>query len=503
MKTNFLTRILLFALVGFLVGAAAAQAFELSSEAVKYSAFAGAVSFQYLHFVEVPLGVFSFVAPTTLKGAKEQRGALAKKMRDLLDKIAKENRVFTEQEEKDYSEWDAEFDLVQAELVKLEKVEARNQKLAAALAGGSGSEGGPNGGRQLSEGETRDLSKFSLFRGLALMAEGKQLDGVEAEVHQLAVEEARSSGLKITGFGVPAVLGTAKRGQTVTGQTTNPGDQGGVTVQTDVNGLIEALWSKNFLSLVGATRLSGLIGNQTFPVQITKPAASSRTEIEEDTATEILFSDVDMSPNRRSVTIPISKLLLIQNASFDTQTFVMNQMRKGLDYKLNVDAITAILAAITSGNANLLALGAAGADPVYDNIVDLETLIAASDADKETIKYLTNTKVRGKLKKTQKFSSTNGDPVWEKGNEMNGYPAITSNIVPSNLTKGASSGICSAIVLGNFEDFYVGMWGGMDFVVDPYSAKKKAQIEITVNAFWDTEVARAASFAGIKDALTA
>lgn len=499
MKTNLLTRILLFALVGFIVGAAAGQSAELSSEAVKALAFSGAIVFQYLHFVSVPLGVFSFIAPTTVKGAKEQRHKLGNDMRAMLKKVEDEKRTFTPDEQKQFDDLNTEFDQVQASLEGLEKREAVNLKIAAAMAGGT--EGGPDGGRKLSQGEARDFSKFSILRGLSLLADGKPLDGIEAEVHTIAVEEARKNGVQISGFGVPAIIGMAKRGQTATGQTTSAGDQGGDTVATELNALIEALWSQNFLSKIGATRLAGLVGNQEFPVQSTKPAASELTEIENNTATEILFDKIAMSPNRRGVTIPISKLLLIQS-SFDVQAFVMNQMRMALDYKLNVDAITAILAAITSGNANLLPLEVDGAAPTYEDIVDLETLIAAADADKDGIKFLTNPKVRGKLKLTQKFGGTNGDPVWEKGNEMNGYPAVVSNIIPSNLTKGSAAAICSAIVLGNFRDFYVGMWGGMDFVVDPYSLKKTAQVEITANMFWDTEVARAASFAGIKDALT-
>ncbi len=498
MKMNLITRVLVFALFGMIVGGAFVESAPALPElAHRFLPVVFAVGFQALHFVKVPFGVASFVVPTTLKGALEQRGDLGKKMRDLLKKIQDEKRSFTAEEKTQYDAWDAEFDQVQEHVVVLQKEEKRNLQLAVELApvDTTTSEG-------LSNNEQRNFKKFSLFRGLALMAAGKPLDGVEKEVHEMACAEARSSGLEISGFGVPTVIGAAKRGQTVTGQTSATGDQGGLTVQTEVNGLIESLWAKNFLALCGATRLSGLIGNQDFPVQSTKPSATALTEIEADTATEILFGKVSMSPNRRGITIPISKLLLIQNASFDTQNFVIEQMRKALDYKLNVDAITAILAAITSGNGNLAALGANGVAPTYADMVGLETLISASDADKDGIKYLTNTKVRGKLKLTQKFASTNGDPVWEKGNEVNGYPAVTSNIVPSNLTKGSASAICSAIVLGNFQDFYVGMWGGMDFVIDPFSKKKTAEIEITANMFWDTEVARAASFAGIKDALT-
>ena len=60
--------------------------------------------------------------------------------------------------------------------------------------------------------------------------------------------------------------------------------------------------------------------------------------------------------------------------------------------------------------------------------------------------------MRGKLKVTEKFDGTNGEPVWtdDKNAPLNGYSAAVSNAVPSNLTKGTSNGVCSAIVFGNF-----------------------------------------------------
>jgi HK97 family phage major capsid protein len=429
----------------------------------------------------------------SLKRITDVRSDIATKKarrKAIMDKAVQENRSRTSEETTEWTNLGTEVTALETELRDLEAQEAENRASAQPV------------NAPAVHTDKKDLSNFSIFRGLALMSEGKQLDGVEKEVHEIGAEQLRSSGQSPQGFAVPCFVPKEKRGQTATGTTSATGDQGGDTIPTQLNGLIEALWSKNFLSEVGATRLAGLTGNQEFPVQSTKPAASERTEIQALSDTEILFDKVAMSPARRGVTIPVSKQIMIQS-SLDIQALVIDQIRKALNYKLDVDAITAILAAITSGNGNLVELGAAGATASYEDIVNLETIVANNNADKGALKYLTNSKVRGKAKVTQKFASTNGDPLWEKGNEMNGYPSVVANTVPSNLTKGASSGICSAIVFGNFADCYVGMWGGMDFVVDPYTLAKNHQVQITANMFWDVEVARALSFAGIKDALTA
>lgn len=342
---------------------------------------------------------------------------------------------------------------------------------------------------------------FSLNRAIQLQADGKAVDGYEGEVLEEGAANAKRNGIETTSdaFYVPASF-LQKRGQTATGQTSAAGDQGGKLVPTDTMPLLDALWSQTWLSQAGARFLTGLSGNPRFPVQTTKPTVSELTEIEEMGYTEILFSDFQMSPKRRGVTIPISKQVIMQ-ASEDVQGLVTENISMAIAQYLNVEAIGILLGAITSGNNNLLALGATGDVPTYNSLVDLEALVDSKDALLFAPKYLTNTKVKAKLKKTQVFTGTNGEPVWGKGSILNDYPAIVSNLIPSNLTKSTGTNL-SAIIFGNFRDLYVGLWGGVEFIVDPYSAKKKAQVEITANTFYDIKVARTESFAGIKDAAT-
>lgn len=357
---------------------------------------------------------------------------------------------------------------------------------------------GTPGNRDYSANDAKDLSKFSLLRGLALRARDLPLDGVEAEVNSLAHAEARANGLVLEGFGVPSY---ALRGQTATGQTSATGDQGGVAVPTEINELIKALWDKNFLNQLGATRLNGLMGNQSFPVQTTKPAVSALTEIEDVSATEVLFTNITMSPARRGVYIPISKQALLQ-MSFDIQAFIQEQIRNGFDYKLNLDAQAAISAAVVSGNSNLLAVGTNGGAPTYAHVINMESQLANVNADSGNLAYLVNSKTRGKLKQVEKFSTTNGNTVWEPGNTVNGYKTVVSNIIKSNLTKGSTSGLCSEAYFGNFADFYVGFWGGMDFILDPYGLATSGQVKLVANMFWNTKVARTDSFTGFKDFTT-
>ncbi len=56
------------------------------------------------------------------------------------------------------------------------------------------------------------------------------------------------------------------------------------------------------------------------------------------------------------------------------------------------------------------------------------------------------------------------------------------------------------MVFGNFGDAILGMYGGYDVIVNPYSRDIDAAVRITVNTFGDVAVRHAASFCASSDA---
>jgi hypothetical protein len=86
--------------------------------------------------------------------------------------------------------------------------------------------------------------------------------------------------------------------------------------------------------------------------------------------------------------------------------------------------------------------------------------------------------------------------------KVNGYPFFMSNAIPSNLTKGSSSGVCSAIVFGNWSEVLVGSWGGLQIIVDPYTAKANGVLEISAAAYHDVLVRTPQAFCKIVDITT-
>ncbi len=432
------------------------------------------------------------MAKKTLKQLQDERAVKFKEA----DEAAKlgESRSLTTEEFANFTKLTEEVRELDLEIEQAVKLEQHAQIRALAV------NTGVAGNRDNSPGDERDIAKFSLLRALNLKHENKPLDGVEAEVVTMSERAAKEDGISLQGNGL-VILDKVlqKRGQTVTLQTLNAGDQGGVLVPKDVRGMLDVIQANTFLDKVGAKFLRGLTGNLEIPVQETTPTIQELTEIEEMDDDEILFGTASMTPKRRGITIPISKQTLIQ-ASIDMEAFTIQAIGEALAQKLNAEAVSVLLTAITSGNGNLLSLGTNGDRPSYEDIVDLEALVDGVDHLLGDPVYLTNTKVKAILRTAQKFSGTNGDPVWDRDG-VNGYKPVVSNIVPSNLIKGTLTN-ASPIIFGNFRDFLVGFWGGTEFIIDPYSAKKKGQIEITANAFWNQKVLRIRSFSGLKDAIT-
>ncbi len=106
----------------------------------------------------------------------------------------------------------------------------------------------------------------------------------------------------------------------------------------------------------------------------------------------------------------------------------------------------------------------------------METEIAADNADIGSMVYLLNAKGRGHYKTTQKFEGTNGSPIWEGGNTVNGYGTNISNQI-----------VDGDYWFGVWSELLIGMWGGLDLTVDPFTHSSKGRLRIV--AFQDADVA--------------
>lgn len=350
----------------------------------------------------------------------------------------------------------------------------------------------------------REVQQYSLVRAIRA-AMNNDWRGAELE-REASEATAKRLGREPNGaFFVPADW--MERRDLLVGTNT----AGGHTVATDLlaQSFIDLLRNRMILTEAGVTMLTGLVGNVAIPRQTGGATAYWVAENGAPTESQQAFDQVTMSPKTVGAFTDISRRLINQS-SIDVESLVRQDLATVLALAIDLAGLhgsgssnqpTGLAA--TSGIGSV-AGGTNGAAPTQAHLIALETEVAQDNADVGRLGYVTNTKVRGKLKTTPKVASTDSVMVWPDGvtPTLNGYRALVSNQVSSALTKGSASGVCSAIFFGNWADLLVGMWGGLDIMVDPYTGGTAGTVRVIALQDVDVAVRHPESFAAMLDVLT-
>ena len=359
----------------------------------------------------------------------------------------------------------------------------------------------------------REMDKFSFVRALNAMANPRDHKAQEAAAFEIECSRAAGDKMRkdVQGIMVPVdMLKRAMNEGMTRDLNVTTGSAGGNTVATDLmsGSFIDMLSNKSMMMQPGmATVLKDLNGNLAIPRQTGGAAAYWVAESGAPTESEATFDQVTLSPKTLGAFTDFSRKLLLQS-SIDVESFVRMDLARTLALEIDRAAINGSGASnqptgiLSTTGIGVVAGGANGLAPAWNHIVDLETAVAVDNADVGSLRYLTNAVVRGKLKQTEKVAST-AQFIWSEGGEMNGYESMVTNQVPSNLTKGTSVGVCSAIIYGNFADYLIGMWGGLDLTVDPFTGSTSGTVRVVALQDVDMAARHGESFAAMQDALTA
>jgi len=374
------------------------------------------------------------------------------------------------------------------ELDQASKVEAAQQRLAE---------------RQLANLEKEAGRAFSFakfIRELAEDPEGKSLTGIEAEVAKMGAEEYKRLGLNRRGVVLPSAALRSSAGQNY---TTNA--DGGYAKQEMAPRYVDGLKEKLVVAKLGATVLGDLVGSVPV-VSAGAVTAQWLAEGAQASVSKATFARVTLTPHRNAVIGAFSKDLLKQT-SIDVEGIIMDKILTAHAELLEAACING------SGSSNQptgilntdgigsVAGGTNGAAISWANVVKLETVVNSNNGNRGKLAYLTNAKVIGAMKTVERANNT-ARFLLEDG-KSNGYDVEWTNLVPSNLTKGSATGSCSAMIFGNWEDLYIGHWGGVDIVIDPYTLAAYGDVRFVLNSWDDCAVVEPKSFAAIKDITTA
>lgn len=436
-----------------------------------------------------------------VKFYREKLADANKGIQSIIDKCESESRGRTEEETTQYTKFKADKEEFRTLLVDAEELEKEAKDAAVATAAASRIADTSTS----NSGEERELTKagkeFKFLRAMQQIQSNKELSGVEKEMYEEAQNELRTSGQSLGGnIAIPSKLikfGNEKRDLTVGVEGTN-------VVAEETRGLIPILAPNPVIVGMGAQTLTGLQGDLKFPRHST--AATLEWEGETDPAAETTpaFDKVEMSPNRVSGYIDVSQQL-IRQSSFSMESFVRDELNRVLALEIDETSMNGTgtgdqpLGILNTVGIGDVGIGTNGGALAYTKVLELLSEVDTANALMGNLGFLTTPGVKYHAMDTPKQASgVEGNFIMNQNDNLVGYNVTTSTQMPSNLTKGTGTGL-HALLFGNFNDWMIGQWGGVDLLVDPYTQATNGLLRFVINAYYDMKTRHPEGFAAIQD----
>lgn len=316
--------------------------------------------------------------------------------------------------------------------------------------------------------EKRSMENFSLLKAINDVANNRQLDERSQSVVNDGMAEMRKAGLSYSG---QIVLPVEERADIVASVAT----QGQEVVAEDKLNILEPLRANLVLTQAGANYMTGLVGNVSIP---TYSGANVGWAGEIDAAADGAgtFGEVVLEPKRITAFIDVSKQFLLQDSA-SAEALIRADIVKAIANKLEA-TILGNAAGSNKQPKGMFNGATALADTSYATCVDLMKTLEEKDVQ-GNIKYIVSPAAKAAFKTTAKDAGT-GLFVMQD-NEIDGVPVL-------------STSACKGVVVGNFEDYVIAQWGGIDLTIDPYSQATNGKVRLVVNAYFDAKPRRADAF---------
>lgn len=329
--------------------------------------------------------------------------------------------------------------------------------------------------------ETKEMDKinrsFSLSRAVEAVSHGRGLEGAEAEWAQEARSEMQARGLQMTGqIGIPEAAlyrtGTADNFQA--GGT----GMGSGYVPTEVGGVIEALRAPTLTEQLGATTINGATGNLKFPRVSKKAIGTQAGEVAGATASGLELDDLELTPKRVASFSKFSKQLILQGGQAVDQ-MIARELVAGVNDTIDKAAFVAALGTPTTNTAAVTAA----------NFFDMESAVLAAGGDLASCKWAMSPSAWSASRSLAAVASV--DAFWDQ-QRFDGFTAMgTPNLLDSASTEGQ-------VIFGDWQKGLVlAFFGGIDLLVDPYTAAGTAQVSLHLNKFYDVGVRQAGAFSSL------
>ena len=272
---------------------------------------------------------------------------------------------------------------------------------------------------------------------------------------------------------------------------------------------IDQLYNQSAFLSMGVTYMRDLQGNVEIPRESTYTNGYWIGEGQPITEDEGTFDKISLSPKKLAC---LTKMTyeMVNQSSIDIENYARNRLIRGLGLELDrtIGFGTGIgeepLGIVSHPEVLSIVLGENGGELSWSALVDM---IAEVDDRNALIGgnfgWVVNARTKAKLMKTlDDPTGVTGTWIWQNNSQVEGsiagYRARCSNQIPNSLIKGTASNL-SAIFFGDFSNVLLGIWSGLDVMVDPYSESQNAIYRIIAKQLVDLELTRGEFFACATD----
>jgi HK97 family phage major capsid protein/HK97 family phage prohead protease len=331
----------------------------------------------------------------------------------------------------------------------------------------------------------KEVRQFSVVRAIAALANPGDRRLREAAAFEFEASDAAAQryGRTAQGLMIPNdVLGVWKQRDLNTSD-----DNEIVATNLLANEFIDVLRNSASVMRAGARMLPGLVGNVAIPK---KTAASAgawiSTEGGASSESEPTFGTVSLTPKTVGAFTDMTRQLILQSTP-SIEALVRDDLTQALALAIDKGALEGTgLSGQPTGILNTVGVNKptsfAAAVPTFAEMVALETAVAEDNALFGNLAYITDAATLGGLK--TKSKDTGSGMFVAEGNQANGYPVIR--------TQQATAG---NVYFGNFSDCMIGMWGGLDLTVDPYTSSNTGTVRVVALQTVDVALRNPVSFA--------
>lgn len=436
----------------------------------------------------------------TLKQLQEERVELENEFESLVS--AAEKTPLTEDQKKRLDAIEAELSGMEKEIERLTAIENRNKQIAKRK---METEQRAVGAPQDDVSEVKEMNKmrnkFAFARAFDLVQKRKNIDGVEAELHQEAIQEAAESGIELQGnISIPSKFVQIKK------SVLTVATEGTDVVFTDYGGLIPILQPDPVVGRLGIQVLGGLRGNVQWPRH--NGAIAFAWEGETDNTAEMTptFDNIAVSPKRVAGYVDVSMQMLKQSV------FVLEPwLRRILQERFALTVDDAVIDGAGTGDeptgifnysgVNVISLGSGSAnDMTYAALLEFIRATKAANARQGNSGWLTNANGEFALARTpMQASGVEGNFIYKMDGNLVGRRFLTSEVVRSDYSEGSQTDLVGMIYSSNWNSAILAQWGGMDILFDPYTQAVGGKVRFVCNAFLDVEIEQPLEFAYTKD----